>query len=466
MSLFDDDFYSTRVSRRARALNLAEKQVPFGRKSGGGWSSTRIAVTSSVASAVAAMLMFGMFTGFHRDGVEAVSVSTPVSTVQAGDPLEKTISAAAKVRPAVVSIINEQAVPEDAEGSSSAGSGDGSGLQEAALGSGFIFEKVDGKAHIITNNHVVADAVAVKAVLSNGETRDAKVIGTDEITDLAVLEIDDKGIDTVANFGDSDDLRAGQWVMAIGNPLGLSDSLSMGIVSKLKRIIPVSLSQDGIYDWEQEVIQIDASINQGNSGGPLIDLEGNVVGINSMKIADYGVEGVGFAIPSHIAMPIVQSLLEYGKVKRPYLGVYTMDLDQYLAQQQPAGSVTGPDGSGDAGSGDQAGNDKGDSNAGSSNNDGSADAGDGVPVPQGDLKLPDDVHQGVIVLQATGPAEKAGLAFNDIIVKLDKQPIGSTMDLRKYLYAKKEIGDNIDVTYYRDGKKHTVTFKLEEKTKD
>ena len=89
-----------------------------------------------------------------------------------------------------------------------------------------------------------------------------------------------------------------------------------------------------------------------------------------------------------------------------------------------------------------------------------------MPVPQGDLKLPDDVHQGVIVLQATGPAEKAGLAFNDVIVKLDKQPIGSTMDLRKYLYAKKEIGDNIDVTYYRDGKKHTATFKLEEKTKD
>ena len=395
-----------------------------------------------------------------------MSVSKPVSTVQASDPLEKTISAAAKVRPAVVSIINEQAVPEGAKGSSGTDAGDGSGLQEAALGSGFIFEKVDGKAHIITNNHVVADAVAVKAVLSNGETREAKVIGTDEITDLAVLEIDDKGIDTVASFGDSDDLRAGQWVMAIGNPLGLSDSLSMGIVSKLKRIIPVSLSQDGIYDWEQEVIQINASINQGNSGGPLIDLDGNVVGINSMKIADFGVEGIGFAIPSHIAMPIVQSLLEYGKVKRPYLGVYTMDLDQYLAQQQPTGSNTGPDGSGDAGSGDQAGNDKGDSNAGSSNNDGSADDGDGVPVPQGDLKLPDDVDQGVIVLQATGPAEKAGLEFNDIIVKLDKQPISSTMDLRKYLYAKKEIGDNIDVTYYRDGKKHTATFKLEEKTKD
>ncbi|MFC5653163.1 S1C family serine protease [Paenibacillus solisilvae] len=470
MSLFDDDFYSTRVSRRARVENLAEKQIPFGRKSGRGWSSTRIAITSSVASAVAAMLVFGMFTGFHRGGVEAATVSTPLSTVQAGasDPLEKTISAAAKVRPAVVSIINEQAVPEGAQSSdASADAGDGSGLQEAALGSGFIFEKVKGKAHIITNNHVIADAVAVKAVLSNGETRDAKIIGTDEITDLAVLEIDDKGIDAVVSFGESDNLRAGQWVMAIGNPLGLSDSLSMGIVSKTKRIIPVSLSQDGVYDWEQEVIQIDASINQGNSGGPLIDLDGNVVGINSMKIADYGVEGVGFAIPSHIAMPIVESLLEYGKVKRPYLGVYTMDLDLYLAQQQSTGGITGPDGAEEGGAGgDDPGTD-GDSNADSSQNDNAtSDDGSGLTLPQGDLKLPDDVDQGVIVLQASGPAEKAGLEFNDIIVKLDKQPITSTMDLRKYLYGKKEIGDDIEVTYYRDGKKQTVTFKLEEKTED
>lgn len=471
MSLFDDDFYSTRVSRRTRVESLAGKQVSFGRKSGGGWSPTRIALTSSVASTLAAMLVFGLFTGFHRGGVEAASVSTPISTVQAGDPLEKTISAAAKVRPAVVSIINEQAIPEGEAGSDdtasgSADAGDGSKLQEAALGSGFIFEKVKGKAHIITNNHVVADAAAVKAVLSDGETREAKVIGTDEITDLAVLEIDDKGIDTIASFGESDDLRAGQWVMAIGNPLGLSDSLSMGIVSKTKRIIPVSLSQDGVYDWEQEVIQIDASINQGNSGGPLIDLNGNVVGINSMKIADYGVEGVGFAIPSHIAMPIVQSLLEYGKVKRPYLGVYTMDLDQYLAQQQNAGSMTGPDGSDEGASNDQGTDGSGDSNADSSQNGDSSEDGAGTALPQGDLKLPDDVDQGVIVLQATGPAGKAGLAFNDIIVKLDKQPITSTMDLRKYLYGKKEIGDSIDVTYYRDGKKHTVTFKLEEKSED
>jgi len=248
--------------------------------------------------------------------------------------------------------------------------------------------------------------------------------------------------------------------MAIGNPLGLSDSLSLGIVSKTKRIIPVSLSQDGVYDWEQEVIQIDASINQGNSGGPLINLDGKVVGINSMKVADFGVEGVGFAIPTHIALPIVKSLLENGKVNRPYLGVYTMDLDQYLAQQAMGkgnqGDTSGSDSEEDPDVSGDLGLDDGDSSAGD----------DQGPATAQELKLPKDVKAGVIVLEAVGPAEKAGLKFNDVIVKLDKTAIGSTMELRKYLYGKKTIGDDIEITYYRDGKKQTATFKLGENTEN
>ncbi|WP_219834648.1 S1C family serine protease [Paenibacillus sp. R14(2021)] len=501
MSLFDDDFYSTRVSRRARSAVRESKAAPFKRRGKQRWTPVRIALTSSMISAVAVVVVFGLFTGFDRSESTAQAVSG-VTNVGMNDPLEKTITAAAKVRPAVVSIINEQMLPAGAAGGGKAeteepstgkGADSDSKLEQAALGSGFIFEKVKGKAHIITNNHVIADAAAVKAVLSDGETRDAKIIGKDEITDLAVLEIDGSGIDTVAHIGESDDLRAGQWVMAIGNPLGLSDSLSMGIVSKTKRIIPISLSQDGNYDWEQEVIQIDASINQGNSGGPLIDLDGNVVGINSMKIADYGVEGVGFAIPSHLAKPIVESLLEYGKVKRPYLGVYTMDLAQYFAQQ--AAAAAGAGAGGDSAGGDvpqdsdepQSGDDggaaaiePGDNGADDGTGDapaagqdggaaeGGADAGgeQSLIPPQGELKLPDDVHDGVIVLQAVGPAAEAGLAFNDVIVKLDKQPISSTMDLRKYLYGKKHIGDNIEITFYRDGKKQTTTFKLAEKTEE
>jgi serine protease Do len=175
-----------------------------------------------------------------------------------------------------------------------------------------------------------------------------------------------------------------------------------------------------------------------------------------MKVADFGVEGVGFAIPSDAAMPIVQDLLKYGKVNRPYLGVYTMDLQQYFAQQA-AGNADGSNGAGDSGDGaspDSGGNDPSDS----------VDGGQLPPPP--DLKLPKDVTSGVIVLQAVGPAEKAGLKLNDVIVKLDKQPIGSTLDLRKYLYDNKSIGDEIEVTFYRDGEKETTMFKLGEKAED
>ncbi|RAP74240.1 S1C family serine protease [Paenibacillus montanisoli] len=460
MSLFDDDFYSTRVSRRIRSTGRS-RDVSFSKRGfRWTWTPVRMAAASSVVSALAVVLAFGLFTGFER-GEQAVSAVSGVTNVgMSGDPLEKTISAAAKMRPAVVSIINEQAQIEDGAADGGTDAGEGSELEQAAVGSGFIFEKVKGKAHIITNNHVIEGAAAVKAVLSTGETREAKIVGTDAITDLAVLEIDADGIDEVAEIGDSDELRAGQWVMAIGNPLGLSDSLSMGIVSKTKRVIPISLSQDGNYDWEQEVIQIDASINQGNSGGPLIDLDGNVIGINSMKIAEYGVEGVGFAIPSHIAMPIVQSLLEYGKVKRPYLGVYTMDLEVYLSQQAAAALPDAGGNGADAGSSD-------DEAAGSESGEGIVPGGDeGIALPQGDLKLPEGVDQGVIVLQAVGPAAEAGLAFGDIIVKLDNRSISSTMELRKYLYYEKSIGDEIEITFYRNGEKLSTTFKLTEKTEE
>ncbi|MFB9326624.1 S1C family serine protease [Paenibacillus aurantiacus] len=449
MSLFDDDFYSTRVSRRVRSSSKTEeRRFLTSPRSSRSWSQIRLAAASSLISAAAVVLLFGLFTGgFDRGSGPLANARPAVATVQTNDPLEKTVEAAGKVRPAVVSIINEQSLavlqgeaPEESTGEDE--------LTQAALGSGVIFEKVKGKAHIITNAHVVADAAALKAVLSTGEVREAKLIGADTITDLAVLEIDAGGIDAVAEIGDSQELRAGQVVMAIGNPLGLSDSLTMGIVSKTERVIPVSLAQDGVYDWEQEVIQVDASINQGNSGGPLIDLNGRVMGINSMKVSDFGVEGVGFAIPTHEAMPIVQSLLDYGKVKRPYLGVYTMDVEQYLAQQEAQRVESGGHEPADEGAVDED-SDGADSSA-----------------PEADLEMPKGVDKGVVVLEAVGPAAEAGLEFNDVIVKLDKQTIGSTLDLRKYLYEAKEIGDSLDITYYRGGERKTITLKLTEKTGD
>jgi serine protease Do len=450
MSLFDDDFYSTKVSKRA-ARESRKGSFAFPYKSGGRkWSNVRIAFVSSITSAIAATLLFGVvFGGGGVIGGGGGSVAT-AGGVQAVDPLERPIQASAKVRPAVVSVINLQmfslgigngkALPEDSE--------DKGTLREAGVGSGVIISKKDGKAIIVTNFHVIDEAKAVKVILMSGEARDARIVGKDQITDLAVLEIDAKGIDVVAEIGDSSTLRAAEYIIAIGNPLGLGESVTTGSVSKTKQIVPVSLNQDGVYDWEQEVIQIDASINQGNSGGPLIDLNGRVVGINSMKIADLGVEGIGFAIPINLAMPIVESLIRVGYVPRPYLGVYTMDLEQYWEQK---GFQDSQESAGEEGVLPEADKD-------GATGDGDVLEGGGAP-----LKLPDDVYDGVIVLEAVGPAKDAGLLFNDVIVKLDRQSIASTMELRKYLYSQKKIGDEIEITYYRDGELKKTHFKLGEK---
>lgn len=439
MGLFDDDFYSTKVSRRTtRATN--RDNLSFTYKTGGRkWSNVRVAFVSSFTSAIAATLLFGAFYGGADVGKGAAPAVAGV--VQTMDASERAIQASAKVRPAVVSIVNEQMYSLGGEMPEEGSEQGGGTLREAGVGSGVIISKKDGKAVIVTNYHVIEGATSVKAVLMNGEKRDAVIIGKDQITDLAVLEIDAKGIDVVAEIGDSSALRAAEFVIAIGNPLGLGESLSQGIVSRTHQIIPVSLNQDGVYDWEQEVIQIDASINQGNSGGPLIDMNGRVVGINSMKIADLGVEGIGFAIPINNAMPIVESLLSNGFVPRPYLGVYTMDLEQYWSQQGMEEALEDEEGQ---------------------EPDAKADEKDSDEAVEGgsELKLPDEVYDGVIVLEAVGPAKDAGLAFNDVIVKLDRQPIGSTMELRKYLYGQKEIGDDIEVTYYRDGELKTAKFTL------
>lgn len=451
MSLFDDDFYSTKVSRRARS----DEEREWGRSgwsSGSGWRKgggngerpmrpLQLAFASSMVSALAAVMLFGLIFGFggrtdHSGGAAGIA-PVPVT-----DTSERIIQAASSVGPTVVSIINEQLLPKGgsffAPGRKDLEPEEEMTLQQASLGSGVIYQKGKGKASIITNYHVVEGADKVKAVLVGGEVREAKIIGKDQITDLAVLEIDDKGIDHVAAIGDSRKLRDGETVIAIGNPLGLGNSLTMGIVSKNERVIPVSLNQDGVYDWEQEVIQIDASINQGNSGGALVNLNGELIGINSMKVADYGVEGLGFAIPMHNAMPVVELLQKHGYVPRPYLGVYTLDLEQYLAQEQMTGYF-GP---------------------------GGKDEDDEAEADEDDLRLPEDVKRGIVVLEAVGPAKEAGLKFQDVIVKLDDLAVGTTMELRKYLYEHKTIGDKVKVSFYRDGKLESTTFKLAENIED
>lgn len=390
----------------------------------GSGSTFRIALISSLASSLLVAMLF-LALGRGDDGL------TGGSPVMAEVPAlietsERIINASEKVRPSVVSVINltQQAIEAD-EADGEERDGDDI-LQNASLGSGVIFDKKGGKAYIITNTHVLQDAAEVQIVLVGGERKKADIVGTDIVSDLAVLAIDGAGIDDIVEIGSSDKLRVGEMVIAIGNPLGFGDTLTQGIVSSTNRIIPISLNQDGIYDWEQAVIQTDAAINQGNSGGALIDLNGRLVGINSMKIADYGVEGIGFALPIDGAMPVIESLMEKGKVSRPYLGVYTVDLSLYLDSPSPEGE----------------------------------DAEEEVPLPV----VPKGVKKGIIVLESVGPAKEAGLKFNDIIVSLDSKPVDSTLALRKYLYNSKKIGDILEVEYYRDGKPKTAKIKLGEKS--
>ncbi|WP_409343644.1 S1C family serine protease [Paenibacillus sp. MBLB4367] len=377
MSFFHDDFYSTKMSKWG--------QRGWNRQPQNNGGIVWIAVISAV---LGALLCFGL-----------VMLVRP----SASSGHDQVVVAADKVKPAVVSVLSTM---KDAKQDKTMGTG---------LGSGIIFQKTGGKARIATNFHVIDGGTSFEIVLPDGKHKKATVLGKDMYTDLAVLETDSEDITSIAEFGNSDLLKAGQTAIAIGNPLGLdfSQTVTTGVISRPKSNIPVSLGQNGELDWEIDVIQTDAAINQGNSGGPLVGLDGKVIGINSLKIASTGVEGLGFAIPINQAKPILDALIQDSKIKRPAMGITLEDLQSYQS---------------------------------------------GLEV----LKLPENVKTGVIVLDATGPAKEAGLKTSDVIVELDGKPVNSALALRKYLYNEKKIGDKLSITYYRAGKKASATLTLAE----
>ncbi|ATF16421.1 PDZ domain-containing protein [Brevibacillus sp. HB1.2] len=289
---------------------------------------------------------------------------------------------------------------------------------EQGQGSGVIFEKKGGKAYIVTNYHVIDKAQKLEVALPTGEKVSAKVVGADGYTDLAVLEIDAAKVTDVAEFGDSSTLQVGEPAIAIGNPLGMqfSRTVTQGIISSKERSMPMDFNEDGQDDWELDVIQTDAAINPGNSGGALVNIEGQVIGINTLKISKAGVEGLGFALPINDVKVIVDQLMEKGTLARSYLGVQPLDL---------------------------------------------------ANVPRYEwketLNLPDNVNAGVVVQTEVGkfsPAGEAGLRQFDVIVKLDDKNISNSAQLRKYLTMSKKPGDTMEVTYYRDGIQKTAKVKL------
>lgn len=289
--------------------------------------------------------------------------------------------------------------------------------QEAGTGSGVIYKKEGDKAFVVTNHHVIEGASTLEITLADGTKIPAELRGSDIWTDLAVLEVEGDKIKTIAEFGNSDSLKTGEPVIAIGNPLGamFSGSVTQGIISGLERAIPVDIDQNGVVDWQAEVLQTDAAINPGNSGGALINIAGQVIGINSMKIAQSAVEGIGLAIPINYAIPIIEDLEQLGKVNRPYMGIELQSVNEIPSYYQKEA-----------------------------------------------LKLPDGITSGVAVMriEPNSPADLAGLKELDVIVEMDGEAIDDTIALRKHLYIKKNVGDSLKVKFYRAGKLQEATMKL------
>lgn len=271
-------------------------------------------------------------------------------------------------------------------------------FEQRGAGSGFI---VDAEGHILTNNHVVEGADEVKVQLADDREFDAKVVGTDPATDVAVLKIEAEGLDPI-ELGDSGVLEVGDWVLAIGNPFGLPRTVSAGIVSATGR------ANVGIVDYEN-FIQTDAAVNPGNSGGPLVDLAGRVVGINTaIASRSGGNNGIAFAIPIDMVKPVMDQLVTTGTVTRGQLGVVISELSQEMAESF-----------GYAGS-------------------------KGILVQ--------DVASG-------SPAEKAGIRSGDIITSLDGEPVAALQPFRAAI-AKRSPGTKVELGIFRDRKPQTLAVEL------
>lgn len=268
-------------------------------------------------------------------------------------------------------------------------------FKQRSLGTGFI---IDPKGYIVTNNHVVENTDAIKVILKDGEEYDAKIMGRDASTDLALLKIEaEKALPALA-LGDSDALKVGQWVVAIGNPFGLGHTVTAGIVSAKGRVIG-----SGPYD---DFIQTDTSINPGNSGGPLLNLDGQVVGINTAIIQ--GGQGLGFSIPAKLASGIIEQLKEDGNVTRGWLGVSIQEIEGNVAEYYGLST-----------------------------------------------------KKGVLVREAFkgDPAAKAGMEANDIIVSIDGETVETIRDLTS-IVASKKVGKKVKVVVLRDGKEKTLKVRV------
>jgi serine protease Do len=270
--------------------------------------------------------------------------------------------------------------------------------QEAA-GSGWIY---DDSGLIVTNNHVIQDAKNIAVTLPDGRNIPASLVGADSLSDLAVLRIKAPNLTKIA-LADPSELQVGDWVLTVGNSLGLGITAKEGIVSRLGVSLQISTAQS-----VDNLIETSAAINPGNSGGPLVNMRAEIVGINSIKIAESGVEGMGYAINVGDAKPIIEELIQKGYIIRPWMGISAYDIDPFIQQR---------------------------------------------------FNLA--VDSGALITQvASGsPADKAGLKEGDVIVDFDGKKIEGAQDIIKAINAAK-IGDKVEITYWRGNSKRTIQVTL------
>lgn len=287
--------------------------------------------------------------------------------------------------------------------------------KQISTGTGFVYKKDAKNAYIMTNNHVIEGADSVEVEFNDKSERiDAKILGGEAYSDIAVLTIDAEESQNIVEIGNSEEIKLGDTIFTVGSPMGITykGTVTKGILSGKDRMVDVSLSGKAT-DYYMNVLQLDAAVNPGNSGGPLCDVSGKVIGIISLKIVQDEVEGMGFAIPIEEALKYATAIETGGEVVRPYIGIGMLDLtDEYALWQNR-------------------------------------------------IILPDGVDAGVAVLEVVknSPADKAGLKKGDIIVKLEKADISGLADFRYQLY-KHDVGDTLEVTFYRKDEKKTTNITL------
>lgn len=283
----------------------------------------------------------------------------------------------------------------------------------AGSGSGFVY-KVDSKyGYIMTNYHVVEKADKITIVFSNEKEAVGTVLGGDEYLDVSVVRVDKENVIKVAEIGKTDELRLGDTIFAVGSPVGSDyyNTITRGIVSGIDRKITVSV--ESTDDWVMKAIQVDAAINPGNSGGPLVNSNGEVIGINSMKLVDSDIEGMGFSIKIDDAMKYVSTFEKGEEIERPVLGITLTNYDETRTLQRYG------------------------------------------------ITLDSSIEYGVVVISVVdgSGASVSGLKKGDVIVKIGDEKINNQAYLKYVLYSYK-VGDTVDMTYIRDGVQHTTKVKL------